>query len=99
MYVVIFRAKIKQFDEDYLKMSAKLRDIALKEFGCLEFIALTQDENEIALSYWPDENSIKTWKQQADHLIAQELGRTQWYESYSVEITEVKRSYHTNKEH
>lgn len=99
MYVVIFRAHIKQLNEDYLKMAIKLRDIALKEFGCLEFIALTQDENEIALSYWKDEASIKAWKQQTDHLMAQELGRTQWYESYSVEITEVKRSYRSNKEH
>lgn len=80
-------------------MASKLRDIALKEFGCLEFISLTQDEHEIALSYWKDETNIKAWKQQADHLMAQELGRTHWYESYSVEITEVKRSYRTNKEH
>jgi heme-degrading monooxygenase HmoA len=99
MYVVIFRAKVKQFDETYLKMAANLRDIALKEFGCLEFIALSQDENEIALSYWKDEASIKAWKQQTDHLMAQELGRTQWYESYSVEIVEVKRSYRSHKEH
>lgn len=99
MYVVIFRAKINALDDDYLKMANKLRGLALKEFGCLEFTALTQNDHEIALSYWPDEKSIQRWKQQADHVMAQTLGRTQWYESYSVEITEVKRSYRTHKEH
>ena len=93
MYVVIFRAHIKQFDASYSSMATQLRELALSQFGCLEFHALTEGNQEIALSYWPDETSIRNWKQHADHLMAQQLGRERWYQSYSVEIAQITRSY------
>ncbi len=45
------------------------------------------------MSYWPDEASIRAWKQHTDHLLAQHLGRERWYARYSVEVAEVKRHY------
>ena len=69
------------------------RQLALTEFGCLDFCAVTEGDQEIALSYWPDEASIRAWKQHTDHLAAQKLGRERWYAAYSVEIAEVKRRY------
>jgi heme-degrading monooxygenase HmoA len=98
MYVVIFRAKTKTEDEAMSKMAERLREMALEQFGCLEFVGMAEDNEELAVSYWPDEDSIRAWKQQADHVVAQELGRTQWYDWYSVEVTEVKRSYKFQKE-
>lgn len=93
MFVVIFRATAERLDDEYSRVARRLRDLALTEFGCLEFHAVTEGTNEIALSYWPDEEKIRIWKQNSDHLIAQELGRENWYASYSVEICEVKRCY------
>ena len=51
MYVVIFRAKVRQFDAAYTAMAAHMRELALTQFGCLEFQALTEGQDEIALSY------------------------------------------------
>jgi heme-degrading monooxygenase HmoA len=93
MFVVIFRAKVRQFDADYSALAAQMRELALTQFGCLDFTAVTEGEQEIALSYWPDEASIRAWKQHADHLIAQKLGRERWYAAYSVEIAQITRSY------
>lgn len=93
MFIVIFRAQVRQFDADYSAMAAQMRELALTQFGCLEFTAVTEGEQEIALSYWPDEASIRAWKQHGDHLAAQKLGRERWYAAYSVEIAEVTRSY------
>ncbi len=93
MFIVIFRAQARQLDADYTATAALLRDLALTRFGCLEFVAVTEGDQEIALSYWPDEASIQAWKQQADHLMAQQLGRERWYASYRVEVAEVKRAY------
>jgi heme-degrading monooxygenase HmoA len=95
MFVVIFRAKVRQFDADYSTMAAQMRELALTQFGCLDFTAVTEGEQEIALSYWPDEASIRAWKQHADHLMAQKLGRERWYAAYSVEIAQITRSYST----
>ena len=93
MFVVIFRARVRQFDAEYSAMAAQMRDLALSKFGCLNFSATTEGEQEIAVSYWPDEASIRAWKQHAEHLEAQQLGRERWYASYEVDIAEVKRSY------
>jgi heme-degrading monooxygenase HmoA len=93
MFVVIFRAKARALDAEYSAMAAQMRELALTQFGCLDFTAVTEGEQEIALSYWPDEASIRAWKQHTDHLAAQTLGRERWYASYSVEIAEVTRRY------
>ncbi len=93
MYVVIFRATIKQLDDDYIAMARHLRELALTQYRCLEFSAITEGAQEIALSYWESEEDIKAWKRNADHVTAQQRGRSDWYASYSVEIAEIKRSY------
>lgn len=93
MFVVIFRAKARALDAEYSAMAAQMRELALTAFGCLDFTAVTEGEQEVALSYWSDEASIRAWKQHADHLAAQKLGRERWYASYSVEIAEVTRRY------
>ena len=93
MYAVIFRAEINTLDEDYSKMAAQMREIALSEYGCIEFIAVTEGNVEVAISYWSDEDSIKLWKQDAKHLVAQEYGRNNWYKNYRVQVVKVVRDY------
>ena len=93
MFVVIFRATLRELDSEYSAMAARIRELALSHFGCVEFHALMEDNQEIALSYWTDMESIKAWRQHPDHLEAQKLGRTRWYESYRVEVTEIIRDY------
>jgi len=93
MFVVIFRATARQLDAEYSATAATLRHLALTQFGCLEFVAVTEGDQEVALSYWPDEASIRAWKQHTDHLMAQQLGRERWYNGYRVEVAEIKRQY------
>jgi heme-degrading monooxygenase HmoA len=66
---------------------------ALGQFGCLEFTAVTEGQDEIALSYWPSEEHIRTWKSHSEHVLAQQLGRERWYESYVVQVAEITREY------
>lgn len=93
MYVVIFRARIRALDDEYARVAARMRELALGEFGCMEFHAVTEGREEVALSWWPSEESIRAWKGHPEHLLAQALGRERWYESYSVEVAELKREY------
>ena len=93
-YVVIFKARIRTLDEMYFSTAQQLRDKALTHFNCQHFEALTEGEHEIALSYWNTLEDIRAWQQDAQHLVAQQLGKNQWYASFSVEICEVLRRYH-----
>jgi heme-degrading monooxygenase HmoA len=98
MYAVIFRAKPGIQDEKYSETVARMRALAFEKYGCIDFISATEGDHEIAISYWPDEASIKQWKNDPEHALAQAVGREKWYESYSVQVMEVKREYHSNME-
>jgi heme-degrading monooxygenase HmoA len=93
VYVVIFRAKLRSHDAEYVNVAARMRELALSQFGCTEFHAVTEGVEEIALSYWPSEESVRAWKAHPEHVLAQEAGRARWYESYSVQVALVTREY------
>ena len=93
MVVVIFRAKIRHLDADYAAVAARMRELALTQFGCLEFQAVSEGADEVALSYWPDEASVVAWKNHADHMLAQQMGRQRWYQSYVVQVAHIGREY------
>jgi len=93
MYAVIFKAKTGQQDQKYSDTINVMRDLAFNKYGCLDFIAVTEGEQEIAISYWPNEENIRQWKNDSEHQLAQSLGQEKWYQSYTVEVVKVERSY------
>jgi heme-degrading monooxygenase HmoA len=97
MFVVIFRAHIQELDEQYAVSAARMRELALTEFGCLAFHALSEEQEEIALSYWPDEQSIQRWRRHPEHIEAQRMGKQKWYQSYSVEVAKIERAYQSER--
>ena len=95
MYAVIFRAEINRLDRRYSQMASRMRDLAVSKYGCKEFVSVTEGVKEIAVSYWDDQEQIKQWKADSEHLAAQELGKSVWYKSYQVQIVEIIREYGT----
>lgn len=93
MFVVIFKAEIAQLDAEYHQFALQLREKALSEYGCIKFEAYTENQQEIALSYWDSLENIQRWKQDSLHQLAQQKGRERWYKRYSVEVCVVQRQY------
>jgi heme-degrading monooxygenase HmoA len=92
--VVVFRARAKEMDETYMPTALRMRDKAMTEYGCTEFVfATAPDGEEVVLSYWPDEASILRWKKDLEHQAAQQKGREVWYSSYRVQVAEIHRDY------
>lgn len=96
MFAVIFKAKVGVQDAHYGEMVKLMRELAFDKYHCQDFIAVTEDDKEIAISYWLSEDDIQRWHQDAQHAVAQQLGRDKWYSSYTVEVVEVKRRYQFN---
>ena len=96
MYAVIFRAEINKLDSRYSEMASQMRELAINKYGCAEFISVTEGTQEIAISYWKNQEQIKKWKKDSKHLVAQELGISIWYKSYKVQILEILREYSKN---
>ena len=96
MYAVIFKAEFKNQDQAYLETAERMRQLAKNKYGCVEIISVCEGENEITISYWESEDQIKRWKDDEEHVKAQEKGKSLWYKSYSIEVCEVIRSYKHN---
>ncbi len=96
MYAVVFRAEINKLDETYVTMAARMRELAMEKYGCLEFTAVTEGNQEMAISYWENQAQIKAWKNDVEHQVAQQRGQAEWYRSYRVQVMEVIREYGKN---
>jgi len=80
--------------EGYGQTAGDMVRLAHEQDGFLGYeSAHDRDGTGITISYWRDELSIKTWKQQADHMAAQRSGREKWYRSYITRIAHVDRDY------
>jgi heme-degrading monooxygenase HmoA len=91
-YAVIFTSKKKGSDPTYNSMAKAMVELAQKQPG---FIAYESAESEIGItvSYWESLEAISNWKVNSMHQIAQQIGKTDWYENYKVRIALVKREY------
>ncbi|NND66665.1 MAG: antibiotic biosynthesis monooxygenase [Halioglobus sp.] len=93
MFAVIFRAAINELDDDYEATAANLRDLAMAQYGCVDFVSHSDGEHEIAISYWQSEAAITSWRADPVHREAQQRGKEQWYKGYSVEVVRIERAY------
>ena len=97
MYAVIFKARIDAHNDDYHRLAAQMRALALQEYGCLEFTSVAEGEREISISYWDNQEQIERWKRDAMHQVAQQLGQSTWYESYHVQVAEIISEYRSSR--
>jgi len=91
-YAVIFTSTQNENIEGYSEMAEKMETLARQQKG---FLGIESARNQvgIAVSYWESLEAIKNWKQHSEHLLAQQKGRTQWYNWYHVRICKVEREY------
>ena len=94
-YAVIFTSTQKETIEGYAEMSTLMEELAKQQEG---FLGMDSARNDIGItvSYWESLEAIKNWKQQTDHLVAQQKGRQDWYSWYNVRICKVEREYEFN---
>ena len=54
------------------------------------------DNLSIAVSYWESDETIRAFKELAEHLVIQKRGRETYYKSYKVRVAKVERDYGFN---
>jgi heme-degrading monooxygenase HmoA len=93
-YAVLFSAQRTAGDKGYNKMAGTMKELAKQQPG---FLGIESAENingfEITVSYWDSEESIRAWKADVEHRLAQKQGRKLWYEHYEIRIAKVERAY------
>ncbi len=91
-YAVIFTSVLGEFKEGYSEMAELMVKLAQEQDGFLGIESAREDIG-ITVSYWKDLQSIKKWKENTEHRIAQEKGQTDWYKCYKTRISKVERDY------
>ena len=91
-YAVIFTSLKTNQTEGYDQMAESMETLAKQQPGYLS-IETVQNEIGITISYWDSLDAIKNWKANLEHLIAQKLGKEQWYRWYKVRICKVEREH------
>lgn len=89
---VIFTSIRTEGDNGYDETSALMDELAARQPGYLGMES-AHGGLGITVSYWATEAAARTWKQVAEHRVAQHRGRAQWYRAYRVRIATVQRDY------
>jgi len=93
-YAVIFTSQRTEADDGYEAMAQAMHELALEQPGCLGAESTRgEDGLGITVSYFVDEASIRAWKENARHLVAQQLGKERWYSHYELRVAKVERAY------
>lgn len=93
-YAVIFTSQRTEGDNGYSAMAERMDELARKQPGFITAESVRDASGAgITVSYWESLAAIRSWKQNEEHLVAQEKGRLAWYDSYKVRICKVEREY------
>lgn len=92
-YAVIFTTVHTDKIEGYAQTAEQMEQLAATQPGYLGLESASSDTQGITVSYWRDEDSIRNWKANADHMSAQQAGQNKWYKSYITRVAKVERQY------
>ncbi|WP_189057445.1 antibiotic biosynthesis monooxygenase family protein [Longimycelium tulufanense] len=92
-YAVIFSSRRTEVGDGYGVTATQMVELAARQPGFLGVESARDVNLGITVSYWRDEESIRNWRRNVEHIAAQERGRADWYEAYEVRVAKVERAY------
>lgn len=93
-YTVIFSSELSLNDTGYELMAKHMVELAAQQIGFLGIESARDSAGfGITVSYWANEEAIKNWHKNVEHLAAQKLGQRDWYQHYEIRVAKVERAY------
>lgn len=95
MIVVLFRSKLvpTASTDGYDEMAMEMDDLARTMAGFVDVKSFKAEDGErLTVVWWQDEETLRAWREQARHRVAQRTGRERWYEYYKMDVAEVIRT-------
>lgn len=97
MIAVIFEVELHPDNkQDYLDIAAGLKEELEKTEGFISverFQSLTHPQKLLSLSFWKDEEAVKSWRMLQMHREAQTKGRAYVFKDYRLRVAGVNRDY------
>ena len=102
MIVVLFRSKLvpTASSDGYDEMAKEMDDLARTMPGFIDVKSFKAEDGErLTIVWWQDEETLRAWREQARHRVAQRTGRERWYEYYKMDVAEVIRTNNFDRPH
>jgi len=93
LLVILFRSKLtSQAGADYDSMNTEMQSLVRQNPGFIDVKSYKSDDGErLTVVWWRDEESLRQWRDDVRHRLAQDTGRQKWYEYYKMEVAKVER--------
>ncbi|WP_345622522.1 antibiotic biosynthesis monooxygenase [Streptomyces ziwulingensis] len=93
-YVAVFTTVRSEHQSGYSETSARMEDLVKDVPGFLGMDhAQTPGGLGITVGYFRDADALTRWRTDAEHRAAQQRGRAEWYQSYTLHVAKVERSH------
>jgi heme-degrading monooxygenase HmoA len=82
--------------QEYLDIAAELRPLLDEIDGFISierFESISETGKMLSLSFWRDEQAVESWRQLAEHRLAQQRGRAEVFADYRLRVAHVLRDY------
>ena len=97
MLAVIFEVEMNPGrDRDYFDLAGSLRSEleAVDGFLSVErFRSVNDEDRYVSISFWRDEAAVRTWREHAEHRLAQARGKKEIFADFRIRVAEVIRDY------
>lgn len=96
MYAVIFHSiRTEHSEELYQFHSARMQELVRQVPGFISLVSHRDPETRsgVTVAYFETLESVKVWRENPEHMTAQELGKSHFYSWYELKVLKVKRSY------
>jgi heme-degrading monooxygenase HmoA len=93
-YAVIFTARLTKQLGGYEDAVSMLRARLKEHEGFLGLESVSDEQGEeITISYWDNERSIRQWRDDPEHQEIRNKYRTKWYAHFKVRVVRIEREY------
>jgi heme-degrading monooxygenase HmoA len=95
MIVTIFRSRLDpEHTAEYAEVGARMHSLAEAMPGFVSIKTFTAEDGErVSLVEFESEETMRAWREHAEHRKAQELGRQRFYTEYQIQVCPVVRQY------
>jgi heme-degrading monooxygenase HmoA len=94
--LVVFRSRARPDGDvaEYEKRSTRMHELVQQHPGFVSIESFwTPDGEEVSLELFENDDSVKAWRANPEHREVQRWAREEFYSWYSVQASEVIRSY------
>lgn len=95
MVITLFRSRLRpEHEEEYAEWASRMHALAITMPGFISIKTFNAEDGErVSIVEFESEETMRNWREQPEHLEAQELGRKLFYSEYRIQVCLPVRDY------